>query len=354
MDNQLTSMGQFREAYRRQLSRLLKAGENDPDSGLAAFILATANAYFDGEILTAMQDELALTFRRLRLAYADMLARGQIINERYAEDLLVFLKMGLVGLDQLNVTQHRQVAWWRVEFNQIRSFRPQRSAARPVPSIQSPFTPYNFHYDQGLCNRESFWSGDLEGKQAYLLYNKYPFARFHTLLIPEPENHLPQFLELEQHSWAWQAVQALSQSLPGFGLGYNSLGTFASVNHLHFQSFIEPTGMPVTWDIWKHNGGSETYPTACIAFDSLTDSWAYIQDIHLADTHSYNLLYTPEKIYCFERRRQGTYRHAEWTSGFAWFEVSGNLILFSQSDYLAITFEKIEKEFAKLSTQEPT
>jgi len=348
MSNPLTSEKHFREAYRQKLSLLLHSSGNDPDYGLSAFILACANAHFDDEILAMIKQELAQTYTGLRKVYAEQLSKGQIINERFSEDLLVFLKIGLVGMENLKVAQHRQVAWWRVQFNQIRSFRPQRSAARPVTSLLSPFNLYNFHYDRDLCQRESFWSGDLISREAYLLFNKYPFARFHTLLIPEPEKHHPQFLDFSKHTWAWQVAKLLAKNLPGFGLGYNSLGTFASVNHLHFQSYIEPRGMPVTLDIWRHNGGSETYPTSCIAFESLEDSWEWIENIHKQDLTSYNVLYTPRKIYGFERKRQGTYRHAPWTSGFAWYEVSGNLILFSQEYFNMITFEMIEKEFNKL------
>ena len=346
--NDLASEAQVRQSYIHKLGQLLHAGEHDPDHGLAAFILACANAYFDREILAEMKEALNESFVRLREYYGYLLAKGCLINEQYAEDLLVFLKIGIVGMENLRLAEHRQVAWWRLQFNHIRSFRPQRVAARLVPSIDVAFNENTFFYTTALCQRESFWSGDLEGKPTYLLYNKYPFARMHTLLLPEPEKHHRQFLTPDLHEWAWQATQALADDMPGFGMGYNALGTFASVNHLHFQSFIEPRGMPVTWDIWQHNGGSEIYPTACLVFDTQQKSWDWINRIHQQDTTSYNVLYTPGKMYCFERKRQGTYKHSRWTSGFAWFEVSGNLITFNREDYITITFEKIEREFKKL------
>ncbi len=215
-------------------------------------------------------------------------------------------------------------------------------------SIHQAFHEFGFHYDRELCFREGFWTGELKAKKAFFLYNKYPFARLHALLVPEPERHHPQFLDLALHAWAYQVTQELAESLTGLCLGYNSLGTFASVNHLHFQSFIEPRGMPVTWDIWQHNGGSEPYPTVCTVFDDWDASWRWIAAIHERDVTSYNILYTPEKIYCFERKRQGSYKHASWTSGFAWFEVCGNLITFNREDFTTISFEKIEREFKKL------
>jgi hypothetical protein len=344
----LVSETQVRQSYRQKLSVLMHSGERAPDFGLANFILACANAYFDSEILSALNDDLTATFARLHQRYGSLLAKGCLIDERYAEDLFVFLKIGLVGMENIRVVEHRQVAWWRLQFNHIRSFRPQRSAARRVNSISEPFNENVFFYTPELCQRESFWSGELANKPTYLLYNKYPFARMHSLLIPEPQAHHPQLLTPELHAWAWQATRILAQDLPGFGMGYNAIGTFASVNHLHFQSFIEPQGMPVTWDIWQHNGGSECYPTACAVFDDWEDSWRWIAAIHKRDATSYNILYTPGEIYCFERKRQGSYKHASWTSGFAWFEVCGNLITFNRKDFTTISFEKIEGEFKKL------
>ena len=346
-----SSENQFRATYRDKLSALLRPNPSARDFGLGAFILVCANAYFDREILTELDNDLRKAFINIREKYFRLFAEGQILDERHAEDLLVFLKIALVGLEQLRVTEHRPLGDWTLQFNHIRSFRPQRTAARSVPSIDVAFNENSFHYDAALCERESFWSGSLVGKNVSLLYNKYPFARLHALLIPEPERKQRQYLERENHAWAWQAAGSLAQDLPGFGLGYNSLGTFASVNHLHFQSFIEPSGMPVMRNNWKHNGGNQEFPLPCTVFDTVEESWDWMERIYTLNTTSFNLLYTPGKIYCFERKRQGTYRHAHWTSGFAWYELAGNLITFSREDYSALTPDRIEKEFKKLRIQ---
>jgi hypothetical protein len=350
VDSALSSDSHFRHAYRQKLLQMLQAEPMRKEYNLPAFILVCANAYFDREILSALHEELHQAYEQIKEHYTSQFKSGQMVNERSAEDLLVFLKIALIGLDQLQVTDQKQVAWWRVQFNHLRSFRPQRSAARPVASIDMPFNEQAFYYDLQLCERESFWSGTLEGKRAYFLYNKYPFARLHALLIPEPSRCHRQFLDKELHSWAWRSTCALGEKLPGFGMGYNSLGTFASVNHLHFQSFIDPRGMPVTWNIWQHNGGSEPYPADCQVFDTCEESWDWVRQLYQEDLVSFNLLYTPGRIYCFKRRRQGTYKHSRWTSGFAWYEMAGNIILFSRKEYQTITFERIEKEIHKVRT----
>jgi hypothetical protein len=348
-----TSEQSFWDAYQRKLAFLLREEENAPDFGLGAFVLVCANAYFNSEVLSALKPDLEHSYARLHAACADFLSQGRLFNDHYAEDLLVFLKMALVGLEKLQVTEHRQVGPWNVQFNHLRSFRPQRSAAQPVSSIDILFNERMFYYDTRILERESFWCGALNGKNACLLYNKYPFARLHSLLLPEPERKRRQFLEAEMLAWAWDAVGVLSEALPGFGMGYNSLGTFASVNHLHFQSFIEPRGMPVTWDNWQHNGGADAYPLACRVFENWQSAWGWMDDIHRCDKTSYNLLITPGRIYGFERRRQGTYRHASWTSGFAWFELTGNMLTFSKDDFLNFSAEQVTAEFEKIRISEP-
>jgi hypothetical protein len=338
----------FLNAYRRKLALLLRERGSAADFGLSAFILVCANAYFDPEILAELNNDLRKAFLAIREKYFRLFAEGHILGERNAEDLLVFLKIALVGMEQLRVVEFKQLNEWTLQFNHIRSFRPQRTAARVVASIDVPFNENAFHYDAALCERECFWSGLLLDKQVSLLYNKYPFARLHALMLPEPEKKLKQYLTREYHTWAWDVMQTLTQELPGFGMGFNSLGTFASVNHLHFQTFIQPRGMPVTNPVWKHNGGEKEYPLGCTVFDKWEDAWHWIERIYRQNTTSFNLLYTPGKVYGFERKRQGTYRHAPWTSGFAFYELSGNMITFSREDYTALTHDQIEKEFKKL------
>ena len=77
-----------------------------------------------------------------------------------------------------------------------------------------------------------------------LLYNKFPFVDLHSLLVPRRLENAPQFLHRHHHEAAWAMTLALGETLPGVGLGYNSFGAFASVNHLHFQLFLRPDSQP--------------------------------------------------------------------------------------------------------------
>jgi len=195
--------------------------------------------------------------------------------------------------------------------------------------------------------KEAFWSGKLSGRDATLFYNKYPFADFHGLLVPERESCLPQFLTEAHHSYLWQATHDLSRTLEGVGFGYNSLGAFASVNHLHFQMFVKPAGLPVMRAEWRHNGGQSVYPAQCVAFDTAAASWEYLNDLHINNT-PYNLLYSKDRLYVFPRQKQGCYVQPDWTSGFAWLEMAGGMITFNRESYLNLDQVTIAQELAKL------
>ncbi len=102
--------------------------------------------------MAALKEDLQASFTRLQQKDG-LLAKGRLIDEHYAEDLWAFSQIGLVGMENIRVAEHRQVAWWRLQFNHIRSFRPQRSAARKVNTIGEPFNENGFFYTPELCQR---------------------------------------------------------------------------------------------------------------------------------------------------------------------------------------------------------
>jgi hypothetical protein len=186
------------------------------------------------------------------------------------------------------------------------------------------------------------------GRHATLYYNKYPFVDFHGLLVPERDSCLPQYLTEAHHFYLWEATEKLSLTLAGVGFGYNSLGAFASVNHLHFQMFIKPEGFPVMAQAWRHNGGEMPYPATCLAYSDPKSAWAGIHDLHESET-PYNLLYEAGRMYLFPRRKQGTYLQPAWTSGFTWHELAGGIITFNREDYERLDAAAIERELACLA-----
>ncbi len=328
----------FRDAFAAGLVSLLEA------DGLGALVLVCANATFEQALWARLEAPLRARFAETAARYGRALASGEAITAP-EEDLLVFLKMALIGFDRFRITEQRSVGPWRVQFNQLRALRPPRASGRRIDQVRMAFDGSGFHFDKPFLQRETFWGGELAGRRVSLLYNKFPFAGLHGLLIPDLEQHLPQFLVEPYHHWLWQAVAESGARIPGFGVAYNALGGCASVNHLHFQTFVEPDGLPVMAPCWAHNGGMERYPLGGRRFDDPADAWAYIDALH-RDNQSYNLIYTPGLLYCLPRRKQGERELPKWSSGLAWSEVAGAIVTFSRDHYQALDASAIETELA--------
>lgn len=324
-DSIFSSNQTLREAFNGGLGDMLEGG------GLGPFILVCANAGFDSAVQAVTGGALTQHYRALRDEYVAALAAGREIRA-VEEDLLVFLKLHAVGLENLQPTEKRRTGPWEVQFNHLRSFRPKRIAARIPETLRVPFDESGFHFNKPFMQKEAFWAGSLGERDATLYYNKYPFVELHALLVPEREARLPQFLDQERFSWLWETSQELAPNLEGVGFGYNALGAYASVNHLHFQMFVKPEGFPVQAQEWRHNGGTESYPAACAAFDDRDEAWGYLDHLHEANT-AYNLLCLPGRVYVFSRRRQGTYHQPEWTTGFTWHELAGGMLTFNRRDF---------------------
>jgi ATP adenylyltransferase/5',5'''-P-1,P-4-tetraphosphate phosphorylase II len=227
-----------------------------------------------------------------------------------------------------------------VQFNHLRSFRPLRNSQRPMTSIKAAFDAQGFNFNKPFLQQEMLWSGELLGHHFSLYYNKYPFVDLHSLLVPEPERCLPQYHLREMHTFVWDLVQWLSGALPGARIGYNALGAFASVNHLHYQLFVRDRPLPVEHAAWAHNGGNDPYPVDCRWFVSADEAWRFIEQLH-AQNEAYNLLYTSAGMYCMPRKKQGGFPLADWSNGFSWYEMSGGMITFNHTDFTALQEQNI-------------
>jgi len=321
----------FESAFVRGLDVLLQSGD------LNLFILVLANASFDQRLFQRLHPQLQKQYRKLHTALAD--ARSP--NGQAEDDLQVFAQIVAIGLDKLTVTRQRSTGPWEVQFNQLRSFRPMRNSQRAITSIREPFVESGFHFNKPFMQQETIWAGQLLGQHVDLYYNKYPFVDSHALLVPERQSCLPQFLDQDMHTYIWQLVRVLGATIPGLRLGYNAFGAFASVNHLHLQLFVRDRLLPVEVPQWRHNGGTVAYPTHCRVFDDPASAWAAIEQLH-EQNQAYNLLYTPDGLYCLPRRKQGDFTLAEWSSGFSWYEMCGGIITFDSDTCQALTESIIE------------
>ncbi|MES9991979.1 MAG: hypothetical protein ABW098_08500 [Candidatus Thiodiazotropha sp.] len=331
---------QLKQAFTSGLQRLIG------NPGLGSYILVHANACFDSEVYQVLKDDLVQRFDQLAASCRTTLSEGR--EPAGAEDdQLVFLKLMAVGFEGVHATEFRQTGEWELQFNHVRAFRPSRISSEPAAGISRDFDPNAFNFNKPYLRKEVFWAGELLGNEVELLYNKFPFAPMHGLLVPHRRARLPQLLNASYHDYVWNLVEALGESLPGLGIAYNSYGAHASVNHLHFQCYIRTNPLPIEDDDWGHNGGERGYPLPCDVFTSGSEAWGHIADLHARDI-SYNLLYRPGRLYCLSRKRQGSYQQAPWTHGFAWYELAGGITTFSRSDFDTLDAQAIEQEMAKL------
>lgn len=340
MKNIFSSTEEYKKHFNSGLTQLAQ------DKSLGTFILAMANATFSQDIYENTKEYLQANFSELKVKYVDSFTQGRRVNE-VEEDLLVFLKMICVGFEKLQTTAFRNESSWELQFNHLRGFRPDRITPQNIDGLLLPFLTSGFNFNKPFMARERLWEGEVRNSQLSLYYNKYPFVHYHTLLVPEREKQHPQFLELLQHKNMWEFIESIGQNINGAGVGYNSRGAFSSVNHLHFQFFIRDNNLPVMDNHWLHNGGNKIYPANCEVFTSVAESAQYITHLHEANT-AYNLLYCPGRIYCFPRKMQGSYRHADWTPGFSWYELAGGILTANNDSYEALTVTDIEREFSLL------
>jgi diadenosine tetraphosphate (Ap4A) HIT family hydrolase len=328
-----SSPAAFRLRFEEGLRRLLEHG------GLNLFILVAANASFDKSLHARLRARLGSAYSELLAGLQKVYKQGGSVNEA-DDDLLVFLKMAAIGFDALALTELRQAGNWEVQFNHLRSFRPMRNSQRPMTSIRAPFDTQGFNFNKPFMQQETLWSGALCGQSFDLYYNKYPFVDQHCLLVPVRQDCLPQYHIEAMHTFVWKLMEMLSPTLPGLRIGYNALGAFASVNHLHFQLFVRDRELPVECENWLHNGGIEPYPVDCRCYEDSRAAWMAIDHLH-RNNQAYNLLYTPRGMYCMPRKKQGDFQLAGWSSGFSWYELCGGMITFNRQDFASLQPDQI-------------
>ncbi len=332
----------YRDAFALGLERLL---ENDQ---LGAFILVLANASYDEALWQRLWPRLNHRFQELGDELTEALHHGRRLDHP-EDDLLVFLKLLVLGLNRVALTRHRHAGPWELQFNPARALRPARMSNAVVERLQAPFDEGGFHFNRPFLQAERIWEGELGDHTLRLFYNKFPFAPLHTLLVPEPEARRPQYLDRATHELAWRLLEEIGARLPGSGLGYNSRGAYASVNHLHLQFYSgKEEGYPIEDPRWRHNGGAEHWPLPVERFGSVKEAWQRIETLHAANC-AYNLLYRPGRLYLTPRTLQGSYRHSDWTGGFAWAEVAGCITLSCEADFEALGETEIARELARLA-----
>lgn len=330
----------LRSAFAQGLEAMLHADV------LGAFVLALANASFDEAMYRRLRGPLATAFER----WCGCFDRGDTLALGAApDDAAVFERLRAIGLAHLGLTRWRDVGDWQLQFNPLRALRPPRMSDTVVTRLYRPFDQTAFHFDKPFLRREVLWEGVLDGIAVRLLYNKYPFAELHGLLVPDPAGGHPQYLDAGWHAFIWRTTQRLGGALPGLGFGYNAHGAFASVNHLHFQMFVRSRGVyPIEAAHWRHNGGTRDYPLPVYRLEDADEAAVAIARLHQAG-EAYNAIYRPGLLYLAPRRLQGSYQHSTWTGGFAWSEIAGAFTTFDEGDYARLQAGDLKAELARVA-----
>lgn len=91
-----------------------------------------------------------------------------------------------------------------------------------------------FQFDAEGHNETCFEEAAATGANPGLvLINVSPIEYGHVLLVPRIMDRLPQLITEDSMLLALQFAAAAEN--PYFRVGYNSLGAYATINHLHFQ-----------------------------------------------------------------------------------------------------------------------
>ena len=323
---------EFKENFIQGLKKML-----NPDE-LGAFILVLANSMQDKELHQALTQDIAKNFSALQ-------RKSEITGPD--DDIAVFSALLKTGIKQLSQWETYSQTPWELIYNPLRALRPARAAQQIIKDIQQPFDTNKFHFNKPFLRPEILWEGHWQGTEMRVLYNKFPFAPWHLIIVPEPEKQQPQFLTQAAHQQIMTLVAQQSQIFTGFGVGFNSLGAYASINQLHFQGFIKETPLPIEASQWTHNGGNKAYPVDCYRCQSADKAWQIITKLH-QENQPYNLLYRNNTCYILPRKGQGQVDFPEWAQGTAWYEVCGVFTLSDKNKAQTLDASNIKKQLEKL------
>lgn len=112
---------------------------------------------------------------------------------------------------------------------------------KPFDANKFNFT--KFSPEELLFQFEAGMPLDADNSPSVVAINVSPIEYGHVLLIPQVLGCLPQ--RIDHKSLLLALHMAVEAANPHFRVGYNSLGTFATINHLHFQAYYLAMPFPI-------------------------------------------------------------------------------------------------------------
>ncbi|XP_074592551.1 GDP-L-galactose phosphorylase 2-like [Curcuma longa] len=109
-----------------------------------------------------------------------------------------------------------------------------------IDEVLQPFDQNKFSFtkigqEEVLFRFEESDNDNASESPNVIAINVSPIGYGHVLLIPRVLDCLPQ--RIDKESFLLAVSMAKEANTPYFRVGYNSLGAFATINHLHFQAF---------------------------------------------------------------------------------------------------------------------
>ncbi|KAM5555143.1 GDP-L-galactose phosphorylase 2-like [Rosa sericea] len=215
---------------------------------------------------------------------------------------------------------------------------------------------------------------DVENSPSVVAINVSPIEYGHVLLIPRILESLPQ--RIDRESFLLALHMAAEAGSPYFRLGYNSLGAFATINHLHFQAYylaltfpIEkaPTKKITSLDVGVKISELLSYPVRGLVFEggntledlsnSVSDACICLQENNIA----FNVLISDcgKRIFllpqCYSEKQALGEVRAELLDtqvNPAVWEISGHMVLKRKKDYDEASDENARKLLAEVSLSE--
>ncbi|CAI7841514.1 unnamed protein product [Closterium sp. NIES-54] len=94
-----------------------------------------------------------------------------------------------------------------------------------------------FRFEEGKDEESRFYEAALvEESPSLMVINVSPIDYGHVLLVPRVLDKIPQRMDESSLLMALRLASEVND--PAFRIGYNSLGAFATINHLHFQAYF--------------------------------------------------------------------------------------------------------------------
>ena len=213
-------------------------------------------------------------------------------------------------------------------------------------------------------------AGERSDLDSLVVVNVSPIDSGHVLLVPHASRRHAQVLDRETIDLALDF--AASSADPTFRVAFNSMGGWATVNHLHLQAYYidaslltaaeVDTAFPVERESLKYVGSRPggvriyntiDYPIWTLVYrvDAASGDRAALAaavdscvQVLIRNNIAHNLLFTPNQVFLFPRRRGRKGEHDLHPAGW---ELAGHMVVKDREQYEALDDEQIRAIIAR-------